>query len=122
MLICSQAGTTGSALEPERYLAPLEALGDSVLVVGDAATLKVTGTIPVGLSPDEIVADMARTRLWIVLRWALSFPVTRLWLRRANVNRTVRMFYHDLDIAAFIFVFPPLDPFVTPLSDGSCRS
>ncbi len=38
---CTNFAVTGSALEPERFLAPLEALGDSVLVVGDAATLKV---------------------------------------------------------------------------------
>ncbi len=38
---CTNFAVTGSALEPDRFLAPLEALGDSVLVVGDAATLKV---------------------------------------------------------------------------------
>ena len=38
---CTNFAVTGSALEPERFLTPLEALGDSVLVVGDAATLKV---------------------------------------------------------------------------------
>jgi uncharacterized protein len=38
---CTNFAVTGSALEPECFLAPLEALGDSVLVVGDAATLKV---------------------------------------------------------------------------------
>jgi DAK2 domain fusion protein YloV len=38
---CTNFAVTGSALESERFLAPLEALGDSVLVVGDAATLKV---------------------------------------------------------------------------------
>jgi DAK2 domain fusion protein YloV len=38
---CTNFAVTGSDLEPERFLAPLEALGDSVLVVGDAATLKV---------------------------------------------------------------------------------
>jgi fatty acid kinase len=38
---CTNFAVTGSALEPERFLAPLEALGDSVLVVGDEATLKV---------------------------------------------------------------------------------
>ncbi len=38
---CTNFAVTGSALERELFLAPLEALGDSVLVVGDAATLKV---------------------------------------------------------------------------------
>ncbi len=38
---CTNFAVTGTALEPERFVAPLEALGDSVLVVGDAATLKV---------------------------------------------------------------------------------
>ncbi len=38
---CTNFAVTGSALEPDRFLAPLEALGDSLLVVGDAATLKV---------------------------------------------------------------------------------
>jgi DAK2 domain fusion protein YloV len=38
---CTNFAVTGSDLAPERFLAPLEALGDSVLVVGDAATLKV---------------------------------------------------------------------------------
>jgi DAK2 domain fusion protein YloV len=38
---CTNFAVTGSALESERFLAPLEALGDCVLVVGDAATLKV---------------------------------------------------------------------------------
>ncbi len=38
---CTNFAVTGTALEPERFLARLEALGDSVLVVGDAATLKV---------------------------------------------------------------------------------
>jgi DAK2 domain fusion protein YloV len=38
---CTNFAVTGSALEPTRFLDALEALGDSVLVVGDAATLKV---------------------------------------------------------------------------------
>ena len=38
---CTNFAVTGSALERELFLAPLEALGDSVLVVGDATTLKV---------------------------------------------------------------------------------
>ncbi|HEV3322315.1 MAG TPA: DAK2 domain-containing protein [Solirubrobacteraceae bacterium] len=38
---CTNFAVTGSALESERFLPQLEALGDSVLVVGDAATLKV---------------------------------------------------------------------------------
>jgi fatty acid kinase len=38
---CTNFAITGTDLEPGRYVAPLEALGDSVLVVGDAATLKV---------------------------------------------------------------------------------
>ncbi len=38
---CTNFAVTGSDLEPERFAQQLEALGDSVLVVGDAATLKV---------------------------------------------------------------------------------
>ncbi len=38
---CTNFAVTGKALESERFLPRLEALGDSVLVVGDAATLKV---------------------------------------------------------------------------------
>jgi DAK2 domain fusion protein YloV len=38
---CTNFAITGSDLQPARYAAPLEALGDSVLVVGDATTLKV---------------------------------------------------------------------------------
>ncbi len=38
---CTNFAVTGHALESERFLPRLEALGDSVLVVGDAATLKV---------------------------------------------------------------------------------
>jgi uncharacterized protein len=38
---CTNFAVTGSGLEPARFIAPLEALGDSVLVVGDAKTLKV---------------------------------------------------------------------------------
>jgi uncharacterized protein len=38
---CTNFAVTGSDLEPERFVAPLEALGDSVLVVGDSTTLKV---------------------------------------------------------------------------------
>jgi DAK2 domain fusion protein YloV len=38
---CTNFAVTGSALASERFLPQLEALGDSVLVVGDAATLKV---------------------------------------------------------------------------------
>jgi hypothetical protein len=38
---CTNFAVTGSALESERFLSRLEAFGDSVLVVGDAATLKV---------------------------------------------------------------------------------
>ncbi len=38
---CTNFAVIGSALESERFLPALEALGDSVLVVGDAATLKV---------------------------------------------------------------------------------
>jgi hypothetical protein len=38
---CTNFAVTGEGLQPERFRAPLEALGDSVLVVGDDATLKV---------------------------------------------------------------------------------
>jgi uncharacterized protein len=38
---CTNFAVTGSGLSPGRFIAPLEALGDSVLVVGDEATLKV---------------------------------------------------------------------------------
>jgi DAK2 domain fusion protein YloV len=38
---CTNFAVTGSGLEPRRFLHALERLGDSVLVVGDSATLKV---------------------------------------------------------------------------------
>jgi hypothetical protein len=38
---CTNFAVTGSGLSPARFIEPLEALGDSVLVVGDAKTLKV---------------------------------------------------------------------------------
>jgi len=38
---CTNFAVTGSALVPQRFIEPLEALGDSVLVVGDETTLKV---------------------------------------------------------------------------------
>ncbi len=38
---CTNFAVTGSALSAGRFIAPLEALGDSVLVVGDTTTLKV---------------------------------------------------------------------------------
>ncbi len=38
---CTNFAVTGSELSPASFIAPLEALGDSVLVVGDASTLKV---------------------------------------------------------------------------------
>ncbi len=38
---CTNFAVTGSDLVPGAFIAPLEALGDSVLVVGDANTLKV---------------------------------------------------------------------------------
>jgi dihydroxyacetone kinase-like predicted kinase len=38
---CTNFAVTGRALEPLPWIEPLEALGDSVLVVGDAATLKI---------------------------------------------------------------------------------
>jgi dihydroxyacetone kinase-like predicted kinase len=38
---CTNFAVTGSGLSASRFLAPLEELGDSVLVVGDATTLKV---------------------------------------------------------------------------------
>jgi fatty acid kinase len=38
---CTNFAVTGSGLSPGRFIAPLEALGDSVLVVGDSSTLKV---------------------------------------------------------------------------------
>jgi dihydroxyacetone kinase-like predicted kinase len=38
---CTNFAVTGRDLEASKWIAPLEALGDSVLVVGDAATLKV---------------------------------------------------------------------------------
>jgi fatty acid kinase len=38
---CTNFAVTGSGLNPSGFIAPLEELGDSVLVVGDAATLKV---------------------------------------------------------------------------------
>jgi uncharacterized protein len=38
---CTNFAVTGQGLLPARFLAPLEALGDSVLVVGDETTLKV---------------------------------------------------------------------------------
>ena len=38
---CTNFAVTGSGLSAGRFIEPLEALGDSVLVVGDASTLKV---------------------------------------------------------------------------------
>lgn len=38
---CTNFAVTGSGLSASRFIAPLEQLGDSVLVVGDASTLKV---------------------------------------------------------------------------------
>jgi dihydroxyacetone kinase-like predicted kinase len=38
---CTNFAVTGAGLDPGAWIAPLEAIGDSVLVVGDAATLKV---------------------------------------------------------------------------------
>jgi DAK2 domain fusion protein YloV len=38
---CTNFAVTGTGLSPARFIAALEALGDSVLVVGDASTLKV---------------------------------------------------------------------------------
>jgi len=38
---CANFAVTGSGLSPRSFIAPLERLGDSVLVVGDATTLKV---------------------------------------------------------------------------------
>ena len=38
---CTNFAVIGSDLEPSPYIAPLEEIGDSVLVVGDRATLKV---------------------------------------------------------------------------------
>jgi uncharacterized protein len=38
---CTNFAVTGSGLEPRSFIAELERLGDSVLVVGDAQTLKV---------------------------------------------------------------------------------
>ncbi len=38
---CLNFAVTGNALDPHEFVAPLEELGDSVLVVGDATTLKV---------------------------------------------------------------------------------
>jgi uncharacterized protein len=38
---CTNFAVTGSDLSPPRFIAPLEELGDSVLVVGDARTLRV---------------------------------------------------------------------------------
>ena len=38
---CTNFAVTGSGLRPTRFVAALEGLGDSVLVVGDASTLKV---------------------------------------------------------------------------------
>ena len=38
---CTNFAVTGRDLDPSRWTAPLEAIGDSVLVVGDPATLKI---------------------------------------------------------------------------------
>jgi len=38
---CTNFAVTGQGLDPVRWIAPLEAIGDSVLVVGDAVTLKI---------------------------------------------------------------------------------
>jgi DAK2 domain fusion protein YloV len=38
---CTNFAVSGTALEPRRFVAPLEQLGDSVLVVGDQTTLKI---------------------------------------------------------------------------------
>ena len=38
---CTNFAVSGSGLEQRRYIAALEQIGDSVLVVGDATTLKV---------------------------------------------------------------------------------
>jgi DAK2 domain fusion protein YloV len=38
---CTNFAVTGSALSPNKFIEPLEAIGDSVLVVGDESTLKI---------------------------------------------------------------------------------
>ena len=38
---CTNFAVTGEGLAPNRFIAPLEEIGDSVLVVGDSSTLKV---------------------------------------------------------------------------------
>jgi len=38
---CTNFAVTGASLDSRRFVAPLEAIGDSVLVVGDATTLRV---------------------------------------------------------------------------------
>jgi DAK2 domain fusion protein YloV len=38
---CTNFAVTGRSLDPAAWIEPLEAIGDSVLVVGDAATLKI---------------------------------------------------------------------------------
>jgi DAK2 domain fusion protein YloV len=50
---CTNFAVTGQGLHARKWIAPLEALGDSVLVVGDEVTLKVHVHTDV---PDDVVA------------------------------------------------------------------
>src|SRR5207248_9158182 len=50
---CTNFALTGRDLHARKWVAPLEALGDSVLVVGDEVTLKIHVHTDV---PDDVVA------------------------------------------------------------------
>ncbi len=60
---CTNFAVTGHALDPVEWIDPLEAIGDSVLVVGDAATLKVhvhTDEPAAATSLFDAVGDVSR--------------------------------------------------------------
>jgi DAK2 domain fusion protein YloV len=60
---CTNFAVTGHDLDPARFIEPLEELGDSVLVVGDAVTLKVhvhTDTPEVATALFDDVGEVSR--------------------------------------------------------------
>jgi dihydroxyacetone kinase-like predicted kinase len=59
---CTNFAVTGEALDPARFTGALEALGDSVLVVGDQHTLKIHVHTDDPEAATGLFADAARSR------------------------------------------------------------
>jgi DAK2 domain fusion protein YloV len=104
---CTNFAVIGHDLDPDRWTEPLEAIGDSVLVVGDAATLKVhvhtdqpdAATALFGAVGEVSHLDVADMHVQVSEREARLAPTQRCGAMAVVAGDGLRALFESLGIA-----------------------